>query len=354
MTFKILAINPGSISTKIAIYDDIKEVSSKCIEHSSEEIEKYNKITDQYEMRYNKIMDFLKENNFDVKELSAVVGRGGPLPPVRSGAYKVNNSMIDRLTNRPKIEHASNLGAILAKEIADSIGVDAYIYDSISVDELDDIARITGLADIERRSLTHCLNMRAAAIKVAKYMGKKYKESNFIVAHLGGGISLTAHKKGKMVDVVSDLEGPFSPERSGILPADQLVELCYSNDKSTITRKMRGKGGLMSYLNTNSAVEVENRIENGDEYAKLVYEAMAYQVAKAIGELSIALEGKVDKIIITGGIACSKMITGWIKKRVTFIAPVEIVPGENELESLTLGILRVLKGEEEAYEYDLN
>ncbi len=353
MSFKILAINPGSTSTKIAIYDDIKEVSRKTIEHPNNEISKYNKTTDQYEMRYKQIMDFLDENNFDKKELSAIVGRGGPLPPVRSGAYRVNDSMIDRYRNRPMFEHASNLGAIIAKEIADSIGVDAYIYDSISVDELDDIARFSGLADIERQSLTHCLNMRAVAIKVAKDMDKRYDECRFITGHLGGGISLSVHKDGKIVDMVSDAEGPFSPERTGALPHDKLVNLCYSTDEDIVKRKLRGKGGLISYLNTNSTIEVEDRIKNGDEYAKLVYEAMAYQIAKAIGELSVVLEGKVDKIIVTGGIAYSKMITDWIKKRVDFIAPVEIVPGENELESLALGILRVLKGEEKAYEYDL-
>lgn len=354
MSFKILAINPGSTSTKIAIYEDTKEISRKSIEHPSEEIAKYNKITDQYEMRYKQIMDFLEENNFDVKELAAVVGRGGPLPPVRSGAYEVNDAMVDRLKNRPIIEHASNLGAIIAKEIADSIGVKAYIYDSISVDELDDIARISGLADIERQSLTHCLNMRAAAIKTAGNIGKSYKDCNFVVAHLGGGISLSAHRKGKMADMVSDVEGPFSPERAGVLPTDKLIELCYSNEKSDVKKKLRGKGGLVSYLNTNSVLEVEDKINNGDEKAKLVLEAMAYQVAKAIGELSVVLEGDIDRIILTGGIVYSEMVTEWIRKRVAFIAPVQLLPGENELESLALGALRVLKGEEEAYEYDLD
>jgi len=353
VSFKILAINPGSTSTKIAIYEDTKEISKKNIEHPSEEIAKYNKITDQYEMRYKQIMDFLAENNFDVKELSAVVGRGGPLPPVRSGAYEVNDAMVDRLKNRPMIEHASNLGAIISKEIADSIGVKAYIYDSISVDELDDIARISGIADIERQSLTHCLNMRAAAIKTAEAMGKKHKDCNFVVAHLGGGISLGAQRKGKVVDMVSDVEGPFSPERAGVLPTDKLVELCYSNEKAVVKKKLRGNGGLVSYLNTNSALDVEEKINKGDEHAKLVYEAMAYQIAKAIGQLAVVLEGEIDKIILTGGIAYSKMLTDWIVKRVSFIAPVEILPGENELESLALGTLRVLKGEEEAYEYNL-
>lgn len=353
MSFKILAINPGSTSTKIALYEDKKEISKKNIEHPSDEIAKYEKITDQYEMRYKQIMDFLNEQNFDVKELSAVVGRGGPLPPVHSGAYEVNEAMIDRYRNRPIIEHASNLGGLIANEIAESAGVKAYIYDSISVDELDDIARISGLADIERQSLTHCLNMRAAAIKTSEKMNKNYKDCNFVVAHLGGGISLSAHRQGKMVDMVSDVEGPFSPERAGVLPTDKLVKLCYSNEESVVKKKLRGKGGLVSYLNTNSALEVEDMIKNGDERAKIVYEAMAYQIAKAIGELSVALEGKVDKIVLTGGIAYSKMLTDWIIKRVSFITDVEVLPGENELESLALGTLRVLEGKEEAYEYNL-
>lgn len=354
MSFKILAINPGSTSTKIALYENAKEISRKSIDHPIKEIEKYNKITDQYEMRFKQIMDFLEERNFDMKSLDAVVGRGGPLPPVHSGAYKVNDAMVDRLRNRPIIEHASNLGAIIAKEIADSIGVSAFIYDSISVDELDDIARLSGLADIERQSLTHCLNMRAAAIKTAESMGKKYKDCNFIVAHLGGGISLSAHRKGKMADMVSDVEGPFSPERAGVLPTDKLVDFCYENEASVVRKKLRGKGGLISYLNTNSVLEVEDMINNGDENAKLVLEAMAYQVAKSIGQLSVVLEGEIDRIILTGGIAYSERITEWIKKKVSFITQVEVLPGENELESLALGALRVLKGEEEAYEYDLD
>lgn len=354
MSFKILAINPGSTSTKIAIYEDTREISRKSIVHPIEETSKYKKIIDQYQMRYQQIMDFLEENNFDIRKLSAVVGRGAPLPPVRSGAYRVNHLMIDRLKNRPIVDHASNLGGIIAKEIADCIGVDAYIYDSISVDELEDIARVAGLAGIERQPLTHCLNKRAAAIKVAQAMGKKYEECRFIVAHIGGGATLSAHKNGRMVDMVSDAEGPFSPERSGGLPTDKLLKLCYSHDEADVKKMLRGRGGLISYLNTNSAIEVEDRIKNGDEYAGLIYEAMAYQTSKAIGELAVALEGRVDKIVLTGGVAYSKIFTDWIKDRVAFIAPVEIVAGENELESLALGVLRVLKGEEEAYEYDLD
>ncbi len=351
---KILALNPGSTSTKIALYEDMKEVCKKNIEHSNEEIERYKNVADQYEMRYKAIMEFLDEINFDVKELSAVVGRGGLLPPVKSGAYRVNEAMVERLRNRPVVEHASNLGAIIAYEIAEPLKIPSFIYDSVAVDELEDIARISGMVDIDRKSFSHALNMRAVAIKVAKELGKDYNDMNLIVTHLGGGISVSVHKKGKMVDIVSDDEGPFSPERSGRVPCKDLINMCYEEDKNVMKKKLRGKGGLISYLGTNSALDVEKKIAEGDGGAKLIYEAMAYQIAKGIGELATVVYGEVDRIIITGGIAYSKMMTEWIKKRVEFIAPVEIVPGENELESLAFGSLRVLKGEEEARVYDLD
>ncbi|MCT4604906.1 MAG: butyrate kinase [Marinisporobacter sp.] len=354
--YKILAINPGSTSTKIAIYENNKEIYKKSIEHTSEEIEKYKHVADQYEMRKEALMNFLKEINFDVKELAAVVGRGGLLPPVQSGAYRVNESMVERLAKRPVIEHASNLGAIIAYEMAKPLDIPAFIYDSVAVDELEDIAKISGMADIKRDSFSHALNMRAVGIKVAKELGKEYTDMNLIIAHLGGGMSVSIHKKGKMVDIVSDDEGPFSPERAGRVPCKRLIQLCYAGkyDKNTMKKKLRGKGGLISYLGTNSALEVEEKIKNGDEYAKLIYEAMAYQIAKGIGELATVVEGDVDRIIITGGIAHSKMITEWIQKRVQFIAPVQIAPGENELKALAQGALRVLKGDEIAHEYDLD
>ncbi len=353
MSYKILAINPGSTSTKIALYEDEKEIFCKTLDHPVEEIEKYENVADQFDMRKEVVLSFLKENGYEVKELAAVVGRGGMLPKVKSGAYKVNETMVDRLKNKPMFEHASNLGALISYEIANSIGVSAYIYDSVRVDELKDIARISGMSDIPRTSTVHALNSRAMAMKVSQKYGKKYSDMNFVVAHLGGGISVSVHEKGQMVDIMADDEGPFSPERAGRVPCKALIDLCYSGkyDKKTMNKKLRGNGGLKDYLNTVDAREVEKMIENGDEKAKLVYEAMAYQVAKGIGELATVVEGKVDAIVITGGIAYSDMITNWIKKRVQFIAPVEIMPGENEMESLALGTLRVLKGEEEAREY---
>ena len=351
---KILAINPGSTSTKIALYDNEREVFQQNLEHTNEALAPYKEIADQYQMRKQAITTVLEERGIRLEELKAVVGRGGILPPVKSGAYRVNEAMVDRLRNRPLAEHASNLGGLIAYEMAESLGIPSFIYDSVAVDEFQPIARISGLADIKRKSLSHALNMRAAAIETAKRMDKAYKDLNLIVAHLGGGITVSVHHQGQMIDIVSDDEGPFSPERAGRVPCMELEKLCYGEEKEVMMKKIRGKGGLISYLNTNSALEVEKMISQGNEEAKLVYEAMAYQIAKAIGELATVVEGKVDRVVITGGIAYSEMMTGWIKKRVAFIAPVEIIPGENELRSLALGALRVLKGEETALEYDLD
>jgi butyrate kinase len=350
---KILAINPGSTSTKIAVYDDEDEAFKRSVEHPAGEIAKYASIADQYPLRYGTILESLAQGGIELASLSATVGRGGLLPPVKSGAYRVNEAMIDRLAHRPVVEHVANLGAIIAYRIAQSLGIPAFIYDSVSVDELTDIARISGMAEIPRKSFSHALNMRAAAIRCAKSMGREYADLNLVVAHLGGGHSVSVHHGGRMVDIVSDDEGPMSPERAGRVPCKDLIDMCYVHERAVMRKKLRGAGGLVSYLGTNSALEVEERIAKGDERAALVYEAMAYQVAKGIGELATVVDGKVDRILITGGIAHSTMMTGWIRKRVEFIAPVEVLPGENELEALALGALRVLRGEESARDYDL-
>lgn len=353
MPYNILVINPGSTSTKIALYLDEKEVFCENLVHDVNKLEEFRTVQEQFEMRKQLVVSFLEEKGYDIKELSAVVGRGGMLPPVQSGAYQVNKVMVDRLRNNPAFEHASNLGALIAYEIANMINVPAYIYDSVRVDELEDIARISGIPDIPRTSTNHVLNSRAMAMKAAKRYGKNYHEINCIVAHLGGGISVNVQKKGKMVDIIADDEGPFSPERAGRVPCKALIDLCYSQkyDRTNMHKKLRGSGGLKAYLGTHDAREVESRINNGDNYAKLVYEAMAYQVAKGIGEMATVVDGKVDFIILTGGIAYSKMLTDWIVKKVEFIAPIEIMPGENEMESLALGTLRVLRGEESARKY---
>lgn len=356
MIYRILAVNPGSTSTKIAVYDNDKIVLVKGINHPSCEIAKYNNIQDQFEMRKDEVLKVLKENNIDINTLNAVVGRGGLLPPVKSGAYLVNDQMIDRLVNKPIIEHASNLGAIISYEIAKQLKINAYIYDSVAVDELDDIARLSGICGMDRDCLSHALNSRAMAMKHCKNNNKNYKDLNLIVAHLGGGITVSIHKKGKMVDIVSDDEGSFSPERAGRVPCKKIIDRCFSGEYShrEMLKMIRGNGGIVSYLGTVDVRDVEKMINEGNEKAKLVHKAMAYQVSKSIGELATVVEGKVDAIVITGGIAYSNMITSMIKKRVDFIAPVDIIPGENELESLSLGILRVLLGEENARVYEEN
>lgn len=351
--YKILAINPGSTSTKIALFENEKNIFTKTINHNVDELEKYEKVQDQFEMRKEAVIKALEENNYKTTDLSAVVGRGGILPPVKSGAYKVNETMVKRLSQNPILEHASNLGALIAYEIAKPLDILACIYDSVAVDEMQDIARVSGMPEIKRSSFSHALNSRAMAIKTALKYDKKYKDLNMIVAHLGGGISVSVHQKGQMIDIISDDEGPFSPERAGRVPCKKLIDLCFSGeyDKRTMHKKLRGKGGLKAYLNTVDAREVEKLIEQGNEEAKVIYEAMAYQIAKGIGELATVVNGDVDYIVITGGIAYSKMFTKWILNRVKFIADVEIMPGEHELESLALGALRVLNNEEEAREY---
>lgn len=353
MNFKVLAINPGSTSTKIALYKNEEEILSESINHNPSELSKYSSIFDQFKMRKDIIEEVLKKHNVDLKEIDTIVGRCGGLPPVQSGAYLINQKMIDRLRNNPTLDHASNLGAAISFEMGKEIGINTYIYDPVCVDEVIDIARPSGIKQIDRHPLTHALNTRAMAIKYAKKIGKKYEDLNLIVAHLGGGISLNIHEKGRMIDFVSDEEGPFSPERAGKLPIIELINLCYSKKYThkEIIKLVRGKGGLMSYLDTVDAREVEERINNGDEYAKKIYNAMALQIAKGIGELSVVLNGNIDAIIITGGIAYSKYITENIINRVKFIAPVEVLAGENELEALAFGGLRVLRGEEKAHIY---
>ncbi len=353
MIYKILAINPGSTSTKIAVYENENEVLVKAIDHDVNELKKYDKIQDQFDMRKEEVLKVLDDNDIDINTIDAVVGRGGLLPPVKSGAYLVNDDMIDRLKNRPVVEHASNLGAIIGYEIANEINVNAYIYDSVAVDELSNVARLSGVKGMDRTCLSHALNSRAMAIEYAKDNNKDYSDLNLIVAHLGGGITISVHEKGRMVDIVSDDEGPFSPERSGKIPCKKLIDACFSGNYThkDMLKMIRGNGGINSYLGTVDVREVEHMIDNGDEYSKLVHDAMTYQVAKGIGELATVVSGDVDGIILTGGIAYSKLIVSKIIDRVKFIANVCVMPGENELKSLVGGTLRVLRNEEDARIY---
>jgi butyrate kinase len=351
---RILSINPGSTSTKIALYEDERLVFVESIRHSADEIGQFAKIVDQYAFRRDVILRVLAEKGVDLHSLHAVVGRGGALPPVESGVYHVNERMLEQLRH-PVREHVSNLGAFLAKEIADQVGVPAFIADPPAVDEMEPIARISGLPEIERQSLSHALNLKAAARKAAKHLGKPYEDLNLVVVHMGGGISVSPHRKGRMIDANQALDGtgPFSPERAGGLPIGDLARMAYSGKYTydQLWRRMVGGGGLVAHLGTNDAREVERRIAAGDEHARMVYESMAYQTAKEIGAMSVVLNGEIDAIVLTGGLAHSRMLTGWIRDRVQWIAPVLIFPGEDEMEALTLGALRVLRGEEQAKEY---
>lgn len=354
MSYKLLILNPGSTSTKIGVYDGENQILEETLRHSSEEIEKYATVYDQFEFRKEVILKVLKEKNFDINTLDGVVGRGGLLKPIESGTYKVNDAMLEDLKVGVQGEHASNLGGIIANEIGKSINKPAFIVDPVVVDELDEAARISGMPEIERKSKFHALNQKAVAKRYAKENSKKYDELNVIVTHMGGGVSVGAHKEGKVVEVSNALDGdgPFSPERTGGLPVGSLIELCYSG-KYTIEemkKKISGKGGVVAYLNTNDFREVEQKSQT-DKKAKLVFDAFILQVGKEIGKCAAVLHGKVDAIILTGGIAYSKVVTAELKDMVAFIAPVVVYPGEDELLALAQGGLRVLSGEEQAKEY---
>lgn len=347
----ILTINPGSTSTKLALFDGEVERRRASIDHSGAELAKYSHIYDQLPLRMAAVRVFLEETGVEPPSLSCVVARGGLLPPLRSGAYVVNDAMIDTLRRRPAQLHASNLAAMMAFEIGASAGLPCYIYDSVAVDELDELARFSGAREIARASFSHVLNTRAMCLKYARERGLRYEELNLIAAHLGGGVSVNAHKGGRLVDVVSAEDGPFSTERAGSLPTMALIELCRREGPDRALALERGKGGLVSYLGTNSAIEVGDRIDRGDREAELVLRAMAYQVAKAVGEMSTVLKGAVDAIILTGGMAHSKRLVDWIVERIEFIAPVSVMPGENEMQALAEGGLRVIRGQEKARIY---
>lgn len=350
MNIRSLVINPGSTSTKVAIYNEDAPLFVETIEHSREELSKYSEIYDQYPMRKETILNLVKAHGVDLDSITVVVARGGLLPPVKSGAYKVNEDMVYQLRYFPQNEHASNLGAIIADSIAQDLGLDSYVYDPVTVDELEPIAKITGLAEIERKGMGHNLNMRAMALKYAEEVKKPYEELCLLIAHMGGGITLSLHKNGRMIDMISDDEGPFSPGRAGGLPLFQVIKMATSPEYGykKMMHKIKTQGGLMAYFGTTDARAIEKMVNAGDEKAAIIYEALAHNVAKNIGKLSVVVAGKIDAIILTGGMSYSSMLTNWIKNRVDFIAPVEIMPGENEMEALAFGVLRVVNGEEKA------
>ena len=352
----ILAINPGSTSTKIAVYEGEEQKFVQNIRHSLEDLAAFKTIADQYEYRYKVILEVLKENGVDISSIDIVIGRGGLIKPVTSGVYRINDLMKEHMRIGLAGKHACNLGGLIADSIARTIGLDAaYIADPGVVDELSDVARIAGHPLFERTTIFHALNQKAIARIYARSINKKYEDLNLIIAHMGGGISIGAHEKGRVIDVNQALtgEGPFSPERSGTLPMGQLVKLCFSGKYSEdeIMKMIAGKGGYVAYFGTNDAYEIEKRAQAGDPKAELLEEAMAYQVSKYIGECAVVLKGKVDAILLTGGIAYGKPIVERIKRYVDWIASVSVYPGEDEMGALAMNALMVLKGQMEVKEY---
>lgn len=351
---KILVINPGATSTKFAVFTGEKVAIKKTVDHSVQDLQHFERVFDQYQYRLKLVMKTLKAEGINVKRLKAVIARGGLLKPIAGGTYSVNEKMLIDLEKAERGEHASNLGAVLAYNIGQKLGIPAFVADPVAVDEMEPVAKISGLAEIDRVSLFHALNHKAVARKVAREIGKKYEDVNFIVVHLGSGISIASHKKGRVIDVNdSKDEGPFSPDRCGGLPVYQLVKLCYSGkyDFKQMKEKIMPQGGIFSYLGTKDLREVERLVKEGNKKAELLTDALAYQIAKDIGAHATVLYGDVDRIILTGGIAYSKLIVDKIIERVTFLAPVKIIPGEEELESLAMNALRVLKGQCDAEIY---
>ena len=352
---RILAINPGSTSTKIAVYENENRLFVTTFNHSPEALSPFPTILSQYDYRKELIIDELKKENL-FSDFAAIVGRGGLIKPIPSGVYEVNEVMKNDLRNAT-MQHACNLGGLLAEDIALLIpGCKAYIADPVVVDELEDVARLSGSPLMMRKSVFHALNHKAIARKYARSVNKKYEELDLVVAHLGGGISVAAHRQGRVIDVNNALEGsgPFSPERAGTLPARQLVDLCFSGDytQEEIKKMITGRGGLMAHLGITDARDVVKRISEGDVRAELVLKSMIYNIAKEIGSMCVVLHGKVDAIVLTGGIAYSDYCVNKLSEQISFLAPISIFPGEDEMEALAFNALGALTGELVCEEYN--
>lgn len=355
MSVKTLVINPGSTSTKIGIFEDETLLFDETLRHSTEEIARYDSIIDQKDFRRDIILDFLKSKDFDVNTLDVVVGRGGMLKPIPGGTYAVNDALVRDLEIGVSGQHASNLGGILAKEIADSIGKPSFIVDPVVVDELCDEARVSGVPELPRISIFHALNQKAVAKRYAAEAEKDYKDLNLIVVHMGGGVSVGAHSKGRVIDVFNALDGDgaFSPERAGGVPSGALIKMCFSGkyEEKEVYKKIVGAGGFNALLGTNDMREVEKMVQDGNKDADLYRRAFIFQVSKDIGSMACVLAGKIDQIIITGGIAYDKEVVAGLKEHCGFLAPVTVYPGEDELLALVQGGLRVVNGVEKALEY---
>jgi len=351
----ILVINPGSTSTKISLFKASEEILTENIDHKIEDLARFNKASDQDLYRMEIIIRVLRGKNVDLSQIKAVVGRGGLIRPIKGGTYIVNDEMVADLKKGVMGDHPSNCGGLIAYAISKSLECEAFIVDPVVVDEMEPIAKISGMPLIQRKSIFHALNQKAVGRDLAKRIDKSYTDINAIIAHMGGGITVGCHAKGRVIDVNNGLDGdgPFSPERSGAVPIGDLIRGCFTGEYTfpEMKKLVKGHGGMVAYLGTHDMRVVEKRIDEGDEKAKLVFEAMAYQIAKEIGAMSTVLSGKVDAIVLTGGMANSNKLVELIRSRVEFIAPVSVFPGEQEMKALALGALRVLKGEEKAKTY---
>lgn len=352
---KILAINPGSTSTKLAVYDDAEVLFNQTLQHGPAELSRFNRVADQFEWRRDLVLRELEKNDIDIRTLDAVIGRGGILRPVESGVFAVNDAMVHDLTYAEN-QHASNLGGLIARYIGDQVGIPSFIADPVVVDEMIPYARITGVPELPRESIFHALNQKAIARRYAKENESRYEDLNLIVCHMGGGITVSAHRAGKVIDTTNALNGcgPFSPERSGTLPPGPLIKLCFSKKytEAELLKLVHGRGGLVAHLGTTSIPEILDRVDRGDLHAMLIIRAMCYSIAKEIGAMATALCGNVDAILITGGIAHSKRITDYIAGHCDFIAPIFVYPGENELLALAQNALGVLNGDLEVKTYE--
>ncbi len=355
MSIKSLIINPGSTSTKIGVFEDETLLFEETLRHSTEEISQYASIVDQKDFRKNIIVSLLNEKNFDINSLNMVVGRGGMLKPIPGGTYAVTDDLLEDLKIGKQGQHASNLGGILAREIGDSIGVPSFIVDPVVVDEMMPIARYSGVPELPRTSVFHALNQKAVAKRYANEIGKSYQDLNLIVVHMGGGVSVGAHKNGRVIDIFNALDGDgaFSPERAGSVPSGALVKMCFSGQytEKEVYKKLVGNGGFNAYMGTNDMRDVEKAVLSGDKQAEEYRDAFVLQVAKDMGSMACVLEGKVDQIIVTGGIAYDKGVVAGLKERAEWIAPFTVYPGEDELLALVQGGLRVMNGVEEAMKY---
>lgn len=351
MSYKILVLNPGSTSTKAAVYEDDRPLLYKSMVHDNHDLAPYPTLNDQLDYRVALVRSWLASEDFDLGALSAVVGRGGIIPNIVAGGYVVDDGLLDCLKYHTVFDHASNLGGMMAQSFAQPLEIPAYIYDAVTSDELLPEARVTGFKEVTRTSFCHVLNARATAHKYAQAMGRKYEDMNLVIAHLGGGISISAHSHGRIIDSVSDDAGPFSPDRAGSINLAYVLDLCYSGKytKPEMMKKLRGEGGMSALLGTHDCQEVERRIQSGDEWAALVYKAQALQIAKGVGIMLGCFTELIDAVILTGGLANSKMLTGMVIDYLHNLCRVVILPGENEMEALALGTLRILRGEEQAH-----